>query len=375
MTVMTDPGKLAPFLETNYELMPLKGIEKRPLHNNWTKRPYKNNDQLAHMKNGANVGVRLRLGDLVIDVDPRNFPAGETLKTDNPFQRLCIAIGLNTEEHLTVLTGGGGLHMYMIKPNNVYVLGSLKEYPGIEFKTFGQQTVAPGSVHPDTFQTYEWLKNRALEDIWLGAENSPSALLELIKRPSSASTSGGGEHSQDELRQMLSALNPEDFRQRDDWLTLMQACHHATAGEGRMEFIEWSTSDPEYADHSEIVGGRWDSLRADNQTGNRVTALTLYKLLRDHGAENVIPRPSAQDDFPDDDLEQTVDGHDTNLPSERKVRPVHEGGLTVNPKTSIAPDTAKNALRAVHGSKRLCCTNRVKDVLPLTPDGFSLRTQ
>lgn len=306
MTIMTDPGKLVPLLETSYELMPLKGIEKRPLHNNWTNRPYQNSEQLAHMKSGANVGVRLRLEDLVIDVDPRNFPKGETLKTENPLQRLCTATGLNTEEYLTVRTGGGGLHMYMTKPNDVYILGSLKEYPGIEFKTFGQQTVAPGSVHPDTFQNYEWQENEALDDIWLGSVSAPTTLLELIKRPSRLANSGGGEHSQEELGQMLSALDPEDFHQQDDWLTLMQACHHATAGDGRMEFIEWSTSDPEYADHGQIIGRRWDSLCADNETGNRVTVRTLYKLLRDNGSEDIIPRSSPENDFSEDISEQDL---------------------------------------------------------------------
>lgn len=350
MNTITDPEQLASLVETSYQLMPLREIDKRPLHNNWTKRPYKNAEQLAHMKNGANVGVRLRLVDLVIDVDPRNFAEGETLKTDNPLHRLCTAIGLDLESYPTVRTGGGGLHVYMAKPSDVTVLDSLKEYPGIEFKSFGRQTVAPGSVHPDTFETYEWLKNEALEDIWLGAESAPAALLELIKRPSPAYSSGGGEHSQDELRQMLSVLNPEEFRNQDDWLTLMQACHHATAGDGRMEFIEWSTSDPLYADHGEIVGRRWESLRADNQAGNRVTVRTLHKLLRDHGAESVIPRPSAQDDFAGEDLDESFDGGDSQLPMAGTTRPVHEGGLTVNPKTSVAPDTAKNALRAVHGS-------------------------
>jgi len=51
------------------------------------------------MKNGANVGVRLRLVDLVIDVDRRDFHEGETLRTDNPLHRLCAAIGLNLESY------------------------------------------------------------------------------------------------------------------------------------------------------------------------------------------------------------------------------------------------------------------------------------
>lgn len=34
----------------------------------------------------------------------------------------------------------------------------------------------------------------------------------------------------------------------------MMACHHATAGEGRQEFIEWSTGGVGYEDHGEVIG-------------------------------------------------------------------------------------------------------------------------
>ena len=102
---------------------------------------------------------------------------------------------------------------------------------------------------------------------------------------------------------MLDALDPEDFRDHNEWLTLMQACHHATGGDGRQEFVEWCTRDPEYADDGPLVGRRWDSLHADAD-GPRITHRTLHKLLVDAGAEAVIPRDAAEDDFdafgPDD---------------------------------------------------------------------------
>ena len=102
---------------------------------------------------------------------------------------------------------------------------------------------------------------------------------------------------------MLDALDPEDFREHDAWLTLMQACHHATAGDGRQEFIDWCTGDPEYADHGTLVGLRWDSLHADND-GARVTYRTLHKIMRDHEVGDIICRPSAEEDFADVDDEE-----------------------------------------------------------------------
>jgi hypothetical protein len=43
----------------------------------------------------------------------------------------------------------------------------------------------------------------------------------------------------------------------------MLAAHHSTNGDGREEFIEWSTSDPQYANDGDLIGRRWDSLLAD----------------------------------------------------------------------------------------------------------------
>lgn len=351
----TNAGQLAPLIEAGYELIPLhnhahvdeRGGKRRrrgksPLHANWTKRTYRSADQVGHMEAGDNVGVRLRATDLVLDVDPRHFePVWQEV---DPFTELVLRLGIDPDAHPTVVTGSGGLHVYMTKPAGASTVDSLPDFPGVEFKSLGRQVVAPGSVHPDTLGTYAWAS--VPEDLWLGAEPAPEALVALIRRPDSAPATGGGEHDQEELAGMLAHLDPEDFRDHDDWLRLMQACHHATAGDGRQEFVDWCTGDPEFADHGTLIGMRWDSLHADN-AGSRVTYRTLHKIMRDHGAGEAVPRPCASDDF-DDDLDD-VDTPEGTLPAPRR-RPVHEGRLKVHPKTSIAPDTPKNALRAVNGS-------------------------
>jgi len=360
MTAQTSPDQLKHLIEAKYELIPLhnhaktdvvKGKPrqrgKSPIHRNWTKRTYTALNQVNHMEAGDNVGVRLRATDLVIDVDPRNFKA--VWKNVDPFTELVLQMGINPDAFPTVVTGSGGLHIYMTKGADISTVDSLPDFPGVEFKSIGRQVVAPGSLHPDTHQPYQWAGDSAVDLGWLGAPSAPSCLLEIIGRPKPIEASDGGEYDQEELAMMLDHLDPEEFSDHDRWLTLMQACHHATAGDGREEFIEWCTSDPAYADDEFMIGMRWDSLHADGK-GARVTYRTLHHIMQEHGVAEAVPRPSASDDFADDDLEQIADGHDSNLPSQRKIRPVHEGGLTVNPKTSIAPDTAKNALRAVHGS-------------------------
>jgi len=117
-----------------------------------------------------NYGVALRAGDLVVDVDPRNFPAG-----DKPLMRLASLVG--GIHSFTVRTGGGGLHIYFRKPADLIITQGLKEYPGIEFKTAGRQVVGPGSLHSGSGKLYEIIKGSPLE-----VAEAPQALLDLLKR-------------------------------------------------------------------------------------------------------------------------------------------------------------------------------------------------
>ncbi len=321
MTIHTNASQLTPLLAGGYQLLPLhnyaaedehKGKRRKrgksPIDRNWMKRTYKSQDQVTHMETGDNVGVRLRAGELVLDVDPRAFPDGQTLASPlNPFVELVLWTGMNPDDYPTVETGSGGLHIYMGKPEDVSTRDSLNDqYPGIEFKTLGRQVVAPGSIHPDTLKTYAWMADKPEIDEF-GVDPAPKALIDLIRRPSGSVATGGGEHDQEELAQMLEHLDPADFSNHDEWLALMQACHHATAGDGRQEFIDWCTQDPAYADDGNLIGLRWDSMHADGK-GARVTYRTLHKLLRDAGAEDAIPRVPAAEDFPEESADADVPG-------------------------------------------------------------------
>ena len=299
-----DSAQIRPLAKAGYELIPLHRWDhadehrgkrrergKTPVHPNWTRRPYKNADQVAHMEKGGNVGVRLRATDLVVDVDPR---ADDGRWGVPAFNELCLRLGL-VPDWPRVETGGGGSHLYLKKPDDVSVVDGLPDFPGVEFKTLGRQVVAAGSVHPSG-RRYEW---DPFNDDPSEAPACPEALLDAIRR-SSAGSSGAeaGVHTAEELASMLEALDPEEFRVEDEWRSLMMACPHATAGAGREEFAEWSARDPLYADDGPEVRLRWDSLDAGRE--GAVTYRTLHKLMRDAGAEAAIPRPSAEDDFPDD---------------------------------------------------------------------------
>jgi len=100
------------------------------------------------------------------------------------------------------------------------------------------------------------------------------------------------------LARTLDKIPAEDFGEgfHDEWFKLMCACHHATAGEGRQEFIDWSTQASGYSDHCESIGYRWDSLSGAGKHKRKLTTiLHLCKVLNERGLE--LARVDAEDDF------------------------------------------------------------------------------
>ncbi|WP_247838569.1 bifunctional DNA primase/polymerase [Bradyrhizobium sp. 200] len=269
----------------------VREIGKAPLHAKWTTKAYDSKAvRDAALAEGRNVGVRLKADQLVIDVDPRN--GGEA-----GFASLCHDIGFDADAFPRVYTGSGGWHCYMSKPADVLVRDTLEseEYNGVEFKSKGRQVVAAGSIHPNG-KPYRWSKDHpAIED---GLPKIPAALLRVIKRPPRSAVAGGGQYSPSQIAEALAKLDVSNYDSNDSWLNLMMACHHASAGDARQEFVDWSTSDPTYAKDAFIIGKRWDSLHAERNDG--VTFKTLNAELRKAGAASSQVAHVADDEFPDD---------------------------------------------------------------------------
>lgn len=157
------------YTDAGYTLTPLNG--KIPLVKEWVKTEY--DPFLSPEDIKGNFGVVLQDDDVIVDVDPRNFPKGE-----NSLSRLIDDLGVEKTEFLTftVKTGGGGLHLYFKKPKELKIRGSLKDYRGIEFKTKGQQIVGAGSIHPETHKAYE------VKKCPFKPKTAPKQLLDLIER-------------------------------------------------------------------------------------------------------------------------------------------------------------------------------------------------
>ncbi|WP_176454639.1 bifunctional DNA primase/polymerase [Tardiphaga sp. OK246] len=257
-----------------------RSIGKAPIDKNWTKATYDNEKVIERcVREKRNIGVRLRKTQIVIDIDPRNGG-------DVAYATLFAEYGIDESIFPRVVTGSGGLHLYCLNSTGAAVLDSLgEEYQGVEFKSKGRQVVAPGSIHPDTMKPYVWDRNYPpIED----APEIPTRLLKLIRKPKVTSqTRGGGEYDQQQIAAMLDHLDARQFSEQKRWLNIMMASHHASKGDARSEFIEWSITDPQYKNDAAIIGRRWDSLHRSKLNGIKAGTLEMY--MREAGATNAIP--------------------------------------------------------------------------------------
>lgn len=242
----------------------------------------------------------------------------------------------------------------MHKSESVPIVGKLDRYPGVDFQTLGTHVVAAGSIHPETGSLYAW---NPLDNDLENAPAAPAELLDIISRQSNVIgvASVGGEYSAEEVAQMLRALDPEEFRDHDDWLKITMSCHHASGGDARAEFIEWSASDPEYADRADEIGRRWDSLGTRRSDAAAVTHRTLLKALMDRGLQEHIPRVAPEDDF-DDEPPEILPESSPEFPEIR----IREGGLV-----EAVEATSKAALFAAYPARYFRGTASLSDRLAL----------
>ncbi|HEY9791472.1 MAG TPA: bifunctional DNA primase/polymerase [Candidatus Obscuribacterales bacterium] len=102
-----------------------------------------------------NYGIALASTDLVLDADPRNYPAGRDVLAE------CLAKNFPSggmPVRLAVATPAGGRHIYTTKPADLKVRKKQDQWPGIDFLSDGAYTVGPGSI----------VDGKAYEEITLG---------------------------------------------------------------------------------------------------------------------------------------------------------------------------------------------------------------
>lgn len=319
---------IKPYLQIKADLIPLnvwnkmiKGKErgKTPLHREWTTKPYEQTkiNYSKWIESGYNIGFRIPEDILVVDLDPRNYVDGinsEELVADLfdffDFDELIWELPV-------VRTGSGGYHIYTRLPEDFdyrLIRKSVENLPGVDFKKKGGYVVAAGSKHPNG-DYYSW------ENICDDLPETPEALLNLIKREKFADkdySSGYGAFSGTQLQELvLDNLEVTDFSSNDEWEPLMMECHHATAGEGIEEFLEWSLSDPDYTGDENQIRNRWESL--DDSKDVQRTAASLIRRLKETGEDvndvKAILDFGTQPDFSEMDEQ---DDEDSNLISKAR---------------------------------------------------------
>jgi hypothetical protein len=124
----------------------------------------------------SNVNVAIATGVasgiIVLDVDPRHGGDEALAALEAEHNKLCDAP--------TVITGGGGLHLYFRHPgfeirNSAGLVG-----PGLDVRADGGYVIAPPSIHPSGHRYY-WEACSRIDELPLA--EPPEWLLRLIQNP------------------------------------------------------------------------------------------------------------------------------------------------------------------------------------------------
>ncbi len=299
-----------PYIRAGMTVIPLgrwnapEGKGKRPRDDGWPDTAYDSAAVVAEaIANGNNVGARPGPEFVIADTDPRNFG-------DVSFVAFCAEHGLDPDTLPAVLTGGGGVHYFARLPKGTGKLRKkLRGYPGIDFLSGDAvQVVCAGAKHPSG-KLYEWDEfngRPALED----APELPPHIVKVLEKPTVERMESDAPDvdavSPEVIAEALAQLDPTDFQDHDDWLTLMMATAAASGGNACEEFVEWSTSDPEYADAGDDIRHRWGTIEPDGE----ISGGTFWFICKEHGvgrktldkisAGHRAERTTAAEDFADD---------------------------------------------------------------------------
>jgi hypothetical protein len=104
---------------------------------------------------------------------------------------------------------------------------------------------------------------------------------------------GAGSITPDQLKELLSGLEPKSFRYGTRWRLLLWACHHGTGGAVREVFVEWSAGDDQFVAERAKTGKTWD--RANDERVHGVTVATLFHELKLAGREDLLSKARDKD--------------------------------------------------------------------------------
>jgi P4 family phage/plasmid primase-like protien len=273
------------YVRAKKALFPLKPKEKRPLEAGWRTRIY-TPKQLKDYVIQSNGNIAWRPGplDLVIDVDPRKQGARESEEKLREELRLPDL----SDQFPTICTGGvdKGRHYYARLPKRVKLRKKLeREYPGIDFISYGGYVAIAGCTHPETKRQYFSdpfsipLTETPEIPLWLVAKLAKEQI-PLPPLPNDLDTSNQIDApplTNEQIKVYLGRIDPTKHQDYPDWLAIGMACHNASRGDlgARELWVDWSTSDPQYFDADQVCRAKWASFSEDPSLV--ITAATLVQ--------------------------------------------------------------------------------------------------
>lgn len=261
------------YLQRDKNLIALGRNSKIPLEEDWGNNPLDPLDVDFHT---GNLGWALGVGDVVVDVDPRN---GGT----EGFANLCSDLKINLKP--TVYTAGGGFHVYMSLSDELLEARfkrKQEQYKGVDFLTKGSYVVVAGSKIGS--KTYRWANDAGFE------QNSiPLTLANYYQKLTFGSVGDDGESELGDLGafigqgnveeahilQLLEKLDPNTSH--DEWCDIGMALHNWHPIEGLRLWEEWSQPGETYKEG--LTESKW---RSFENTGG-ITLGTLFHKVK--GAE------------------------------------------------------------------------------------------
>lgn len=210
-------------------------------------------------------------GLLVVDIDARNGGIAS-------YEKLLAKIPQISGAGLIVETGSGGgsKHLYFRSPK-VALLQSLKDYPGIDFKSSGY-VVGPGSLHASGAR-YTALVGSP-DDI----DDAPVALVALLEKPEHHRHEYNGtviDVSQSDIADMLGHIGGYD--DYESWIEVGMCVHHATGGTGFDLWDAWSQKSTKY--DADEMHKKWHSF---GKSPNPKTIGTLIYLAEQGGWQQSV---------------------------------------------------------------------------------------
>lgn len=258
---------------------------KKPWSSGWQHTPVWSDEQwdTFHEMGVFETGYGVLMHELlVVDIDARNGGV-------DSYERLLGHIPGLAGAGMIVATGSGGgsKHLYFRAPGAALVQ-SLKEYPGIDFKSSGY-VVGPGSLHASGSR-YETLVGTP-DDI----DDAPAALVALLQKPEHHRNTYNGQSidlSHDDIADMLRYIPNNDLHY-DSWIEIGMCIHHATDGTGFDVWDMWSQSSAKY--DADEMHKKWHSF---GKSANPKTIGTLIYLAEQGGwSRSVTFTPTVEFDF------------------------------------------------------------------------------